>query len=402
MRRLVRPRAVPTSAETHRVTPFEIFIDLVFVFALTRIIDFMGHPPTFRSMGQGLVLLVLIWFSWAAYTWLANQVRADVGVIRAGTLLAMAALFVAALVIPDAWRAAHTGMTAPLILVGAYVALRLVHFLLYYLVVAHDPRVRAGLRLIAIPIVLAWIPLVLGAVYGGTAQTLLWVASSLIDIGGQRTAFAVAGGWQLRSPNHFSERNALALIIAFGESLISVGTGAGTAVTRAPVLFAALLGLTVTVCLWWLYFDRIGPAAARALAEATGARRDRIASDAYSLAYLLLVSGIIYLALGIEQVVEHLAHGRPDSFGGESLDWASATALFGGAALYLSGRLLFGWFSVRSAPPTQLVVVVVILLLLPVGRMLPALAALALVATVLVGTVGFERLTRPPGPTAAS
>ncbi|MEO3818940.1 low temperature requirement protein A [Plantactinospora sp. B24E8] len=400
MGRISRARAVPTRAETHRATPFEIFFDLVFVFALTRIIDFMGHPPTFWSMGQGLLLLVLIWFSWAAYTWLGNQVRADVGVIRAGTLLAMAALFVAALVMPDAWRSDHVGMAAPLILVGAYVALRLVHFLLYYRVAVDDPRVRARLRWIAVPIVLAWIPLVLGAVYGGTAQTLLWLLSLLIDIGGQRIALAIAGGWQLRSPNHFSERHGLALIIALGLSLISVGAGAGTAAARAPVLFAALLGLTVTVCLWSLCFDRVGPAAARALAGATGSRRVQIASDAYSLAYLLLVSGIIYLALGIGQVVEHLAHKQPDSSGGEPLSWASTTALFGGVALHLTGRLLSVWFSVRSAPPAQLGTVVVTLLLLPVGRMLPALAALGLVVAVLVVAVGFERLTHRSEPAA--
>ncbi len=33
----------PVTDETHRVTAFEVFVDLVFVFAFTRIISFMVH-----------------------------------------------------------------------------------------------------------------------------------------------------------------------------------------------------------------------------------------------------------------------------------------------------------------------------------------------------------------------
>ncbi|MGI5150562.1 low temperature requirement protein A [Plantactinospora sp. CA-294935] len=247
------------------------------------------------------------------------------------------------------------------------------------------------MRVLAIPIVLAWIPLVLGALYGGTAQTLLWAASLLVDIGGQRLTLAAVGGWQLRNPGHFSERHNLALIIALGESLISVGTGAGTAVTHPPVLAAALLALLATVCLWRLYFENVGPAAARVLAGAPPPQRDRIAADGYGLTYLLMIAGIIYLALGIEQVVAHLAEDRSGRFAGEPLDWPSLIALYGGAALYLAGRPLFLRVAVRSAPRAQLGAVGAALLLLPAGRHLPALAALGLIVALLLVVAGYER-----------
>ncbi|MFC6023294.1 low temperature requirement protein A [Plantactinospora solaniradicis] len=392
MRDIFRSRPVLTE-QTHRATPFEIFFDLVFIFALTRIIAFMGQPPTFSMMVRGLLLLVLLWFSWAAYTWLGNQARADVGLVRSGTLLAMAATFVAALVIPDAWRTGEGVTDAPLTLVLAYIVLRGVQLSLFYYSAVEDRALRARLRLFAIPITLAWIPLVLGALLGGDTQTLLWAVAFLVDIGGQRAAYTVGGGWRLRSPSHFAERHGLVLIIALGESLISVGTGAGTAVTRGPVLVAALLGLTTTVCLWWLYFEHLGPVVARALSRASGDRRDRIASDSYGLAYLLLIAGIIYLALGVEQVVAHVAHDQPRHFAGEPLSWTSTIALYGGAVLYLAGRPLILWFAVRSAPPpTQLAAVGVALLLLPVGRVLPALAALGLITALLVTLVCYERL----------
>lgn len=115
---------------------------------------------------------------------------------------------------------------------------------------------------------MAWIPLILGAVLGGTAQTLLWAAALVINFGG---GFLASGfsGWQLRSPSHFTERHGLVLIIALGESLFSVGAGAGPAVTRAPVLAGALLGFVTAVCLWWCYFKSAAPAAARSTGQGT-------------------------------------------------------------------------------------------------------------------------------------
>jgi Bacterial low temperature requirement A protein (LtrA) len=84
----------------------------------------MGHPPTPLTVAQGFVLL-LLWNSWTSYTWLGNQARADLGLIRAGTIVAMAATFVAAQVIPDAWRHGAVTTDAPLTL--AYVVLTALH-----------------------------------------------------------------------------------------------------------------------------------------------------------------------------------------------------------------------------------------------------------------------------------
>ncbi|MFF4879587.1 low temperature requirement protein A [Micromonospora sp. NPDC000668] len=392
MRRTFRSRPVLTE-ETHRATTFEIFFDIVFVFALTRLIAFMGEPPTLLSMAQGMLLLLLLMISWGAYTWLGNQARADTGLVPAGTVIAMAAIFVAALVIPDAWRHGRD-VNAPLTLAVAYIVIRAVQLALYFYAAAEDRQLRAKLLIFAIPTALGWIALILGAVQGGTAQTLLWAAAFVIDIGGGRVAYVFRGGWPLRSPRHFAERHGLVLIIALGESLISVGTGAGTAVARWPVLVAALLGLSMTVCLWWLYFANAAAAAAQALAQATGIRRDKIASDAYSLGLLPLIAGVIYLALGTEQVLADLARNRPQHPFGEPLDWTSTTALYGGVVLYLTGRLLFLRLAVRSAPTAQLVAVGVALLLLPAARGMPSLAALGLLTAFLIALACYELLAQ--------
>ncbi|SCF11615.1 Low temperature requirement protein LtrA [Micromonospora coriariae] len=399
MRLILRSRPVLTE-ETHRATSFEIFFDLVFIFALTRVIAFMGHPPTPLTVAQGLIMLLLLWNSWTSYTWLGNQARADLGLISAGTTVAMGAIFVAALVIPDAWRRGAATVDAPLTLALAYIVLTALHLTLYFFAAMGDRRLRTTLRLYGSVTALAWIPLILGAVLGGTAQALLWSAAVVINFGGGLLTSAVSG-WQLRSPSHFTERHGLVLIIALGESLFSVGAGAGAVVTHWPVRVAALLAFTATVCLWWCYFKSSAPAAAEALGRAPTERRNQVAVNAYSLAHFALIAGVIYLALGIEQVLEHLAHDQPRHVAGTPLDWTSTLALYGGVILYHTGRVLFLRFTIRSTPPAQLVALGVPVLLLPVARILPALAALGLLTAFLVALVCYERLSRgEQGPTA--
>jgi low temperature requirement protein LtrA len=381
--------------ETHRATTFEIFFDLVFVFALTRISAFMAQALTPAALAQGLLLLLWFWYAWTCYTWLGNRARADVGLIRAGITAAMAAIFVAALVIPDAWRHGSGTVDAPLTLALAYLVVRALHLALYLYSAADDPLSRRQVLRFAIPTALAWAPLILGAALGGIAQTLLWAVAFVVDYGGGRIA-AGFSQWEIRSPSHFCERHGLVLIIALGESLVSVGAGAGSAVTRGPVMVAALLGFTTAVCLWWLYFENAAPAAAQQLASAPQStrRRQRLASDAYTLAHLPLIAGIIYLALGIHEVLAQVAHAQP-GHAGAPLDWTSTVALYGGAVIYLVGRFLFLRFAVRYTSPAQLVAIGAALLLLPAGRFLPALPALGLLTALLAALACYERLSRP-------
>jgi low temperature requirement protein LtrA len=381
--------------ETHRATTIEVFFDLVFAFALTRVTAFMGRPPTPLTLVQGLILLLLLWMSWTTYTWLSDRVRADVGLVGGGILVAMAAVFVAALVIPDAWRHGREILGAPLVLALAYVVIRGTDVGLYYYAAAGDPPLRKTVRLFAITTTLAWVPLILGAVLDGAAQTPLWAAAFLIDFSGGFVASALSG-WELPSPSHFTERHGLVLIIALGESLLSIGVGVGTAVIRGPVLVAALLGFAVSVCLWWFYFKNTAAPAGVALGRVPMERRGVVGSNAYSLAHFPLIAGVIYIALGIEQVVSRLAGSQPRPPARAPLPWTSTAALYGGVALYFIGRIMFLRLSVRSAPPSRYVAAGAALVLLPLARILPALAALGLLTAYLVALLLYERLSRRP------
>lgn len=377
------------TAESHRVTSFEIFFDLVFVFAITRVVSFMARSLSAAALGRGLILLLLLWWSWAAYVWLGNRVRADQGPVRAGMLVVMAALFIAGLVMPDAWSRHPGKVDAPLILAVAFIVVRLVYFGLQ-LTAAEDRRLRAQLLADAIPQTISLAPLIAGALLAGGWQTALWAVAFAIDFGGGWFASRV-GGWQVRSPGHFAERHRMVLIIVLGESLISAGTGAGDSLSGTAVLVAAALGFAAVVCLWLLYFERLAAAAEDALESASPPARARIGRDAYTMVHFVLIAGVIYIALGAREVLASVNDSGASAFGA-TLNWPALTALYAGTAGYLLGRAGFARLTVRSVPSADLTAAAVLLILLPVARHLSALAALAVVSVTLIALIAVGRV----------
>ncbi len=91
-----------------RVSPLELFFDLVFVLAITQCTTLMAADPTWRGIGRGLVVLGLLWCSWGGYAWVTSVVDPDEGGVRLVLFAAMAALLVTSLCVPkafgDSWR----------------------------------------------------------------------------------------------------------------------------------------------------------------------------------------------------------------------------------------------------------------------------------------------------------
>src|ERR671939_358849 len=86
-----------------RVTPLELFFDLVVVFAITQVTQLMSNDPSWRGLGHGMLVLAAIWWLWTGYAWLTNTLEPEQGLVRAGMFSAMAAMFLAALAVPHAF-----------------------------------------------------------------------------------------------------------------------------------------------------------------------------------------------------------------------------------------------------------------------------------------------------------
>src|ERR1700722_20290218 len=85
----------------HSVTSLELLFDLVFVFGFTQVTTVLFDDATWTGIGHGLLVIVALWWVWASYAWLTSTVDTNDGWVSAAMLVAMAAMFVAALAVPD-------------------------------------------------------------------------------------------------------------------------------------------------------------------------------------------------------------------------------------------------------------------------------------------------------------
>ena len=151
-----------------RVTPLELFFDLVFVFALTQVTGFLADHLTWVGMLQGGALLMVLWAAWGGYSWLTNAVPAEEAIpARLVIFLAMAAMFVASLAVPGVFG--RYGV----IFGSAYFVVQLLQVILYALATGREPERRAILRL-APGFVGAPALLILAGFLDGFAQGALW------------------------------------------------------------------------------------------------------------------------------------------------------------------------------------------------------------------------------------
>lgn len=375
-------RGIRVSAETHRVTTFELFFDLVFVFAVTQVTVFMASQHSALGVLQGLVILTLIWWSWVAYSWLANQTHADEGIVRIGMTVAMIAMFGVALTIPEAFSDLEGGLFGPFVLAICYVIVRVVHAVLYIISAGDD----VGLRKQVIRTSFAWVVgaglIIVGAVIGGEYEVWWWLAAIVVDA--LLTYLTSTGGnWRLHSPAHWTERYGLIVILALGESIVAIGVGAAALPVSAPILIGATLGVLLSVGLWWLYFDWIALAAEHILAKLTGIARVTMATDGYTYLHYSLIAGIVVSALGVKEVLGHADSADP-------LGWFGAAALAGGTSLYLAGHGFF-WYRMSGRwNYWRLGAATLLLLLMPWVALLPPLVALGLVVVVVLSLVVVE------------
>jgi low temperature requirement protein LtrA len=357
----------------HRVTPRELFFDLVFVFAFTQVATLLADDPTFTGIGRGVLILAALWWAWSAYAWLTNNVDPEEGIVGAALLVALLAMFVAALVVPGAFGDEGVLFGAAFLVVCA------VHLGLYVLA-GRGNRDLLGAVLRLAPWSLLGATLILVAGVADGARTWLWVAALACTYVG--AALSGSTGW-LVHPSHFAERHGLVLIIALGEAFIAIGIGAtGTGIGLGEVV-AASLGLLVATSFWLAYFDFFSIRGERLLGDVQGPERVALARDAYTYLHLPMIIGIVLFAFAMKTIVGHV---------GDELDSVAAFALCAGCALYL---LTFSAIRIRVERRWRLsrgrfVAALLLLLLLPVATMVPALAALALITAVWLGLHTYE------------
>jgi low temperature requirement protein LtrA len=354
------------------VTPLELFFDLVLVLAITQCTALMAHHPNWSGLLQGLLVLGVLWWGWVGYAWLTSVVDPEEVVVRFFIFVAMAALLIVSLCVPEAFGA--LALTFAL----AFGVFRVAHIALFMVASEDDDSLRHSVLGLALSTTAAVALLVAASFFDGLLQGALWALAIFVDMAGPY--FFGSEGWRF-VPGHFAERHGLIIIIALGESIVAIGIGAGGELDLGIGL-AAVLGVGLAAALWWLYFDIVALVSAQRLAEAEPGRvQNELARDSYSYIHYALVAGIVLIAFGLKTTIGHT---------GEHLHTVPAFALLGGVAAYLLGLVGFRYRHIQTINRHRLVLAIVLLALVPLATAIPALVSLAIVDVLVVALIVYE------------
>jgi low temperature requirement protein LtrA len=369
------------------VTPLELFFDLVFVFALTQITAFMADELNWRGILRGVLVIMLLWWAWTGYAWLANVASAEERPIKLSILAGMAAMFILALCIPEAFEDAPGGLDGPVVLAICYLIFRTMHLVVFMIVSREDAGLRRQVLRFAVSVVTSGAMLLAASQFEGWLQTGLWMFALLADYVG--TALGGFRGWRLPSPGHFSERHGLIIIVALGESIVAIGVGVAKEPISWVIIVASVLGLLLSSALWWAYFDVSALLGEHALVNEPSKTRARLARNAYSYAHLPLMLGIVLVAFGLKEVLFYVSDSSHHTLA-DPLPRVALAALVGGVVVYLLGHVIFKWLTVHTVSVVRLAAAGLLLLTIPLLAERPALLQLGVVALLVTGAVMIE------------
>ena len=362
---------------SERVSTFELFFDLVFVFTVTQLSAVLAHDLTWAGLLHVTLMLGLIWWMYGGYAWLTNAIATERAVHRTLLLGGMCGYLVLALAIPAAFDG--TGLAfglGYLIVVGVHTWLFIhgsgAHAAQAFARIAPFNAVTAGM-------------VVVGGALGGTTQELLWAAAFLVEW--LTPKLTKNEGFDIGA-SHFVERHALVVIVAIGESVVAIGIGAAGLAVDVALAVAAVLGLVLSAGLWLTYFGGDDEAAERAMHALPPIERATKAIDAFGYAHMVMLLGIVCVAVGLKKVTGHPY---------DTLQTAPALALAGGIALFLAGDAAFRRSLRIGSGARRSAAAVLALATIPVGTQL---AGVAQVAT-LVAVVAAAAAARPGRPGGA-
>jgi low temperature requirement protein LtrA len=296
----------------------ELFFDLVYVFAITQLSDFLSRDATFRHALEALIMFGAVWWAWNYTAWATNWLDPESipGALLMIVLMAISLVMSAA--IPDAFD----GRGVP-----------------FWAFTGADDRMRRNYAQLLAWSCIAGVIWIAGAFVDHDLRVWLWLAALAVDLAAPLHGFRLPGvgatpmqDWTLLG-GHLAERCQLVLMIALGESVLRVGLTFSDQNDSPSVDAAFIVGFLICAGLWATYFLRYAERGAEAISS-TVADAASVGRSGYAYAHAMMVAGVILVAVAI-----HLTIDNPD----ESASAASALTMLGGPALFLAGLALFKW-----------------------------------------------------------
>ena len=365
--------------EERHASNLELFVDLVFVFAITQVTSLIAHELTWAGVGRGMLIAWLVWWLWSQYVWAGTVLDLE----RSGHARRIAVLgsippaLLMAIGIPSAY-----GSTGMLFAVAYLTAQAWMIAIQGQAAWSDEPQRAAWLRFAPLamisPVVVA-----IGANFAGDARTWWWITAALVGVAGAlnsaRRRDDETSAWSI-NPSHFAERHSLFMIISLGEVLVAIGAKVTDKLSSEDL--TAELVVTVVVCvflaaaLWWVYFAFVPRACEAYLSRLQGNDRARYARDAYTFTHFAIVLGVVFYAVVAKHVVVHP---------GEPLDQADRWMLTASVLLFTGGLIVVKVRTTRGIAPERVAVIAVGCGAAFSGDSIDAIAAIAVIGVTMIG-----------------
>jgi low temperature requirement protein LtrA len=357
----------------------ELFFDLVYVFAITQLSDFLFAHPSARGAVQTLIMFTAVWWAWNYTAWATNWIDPDRPRVALLLIVLMAISLVMSAAIPEAFTARGFPFAA------AYVGMQVARSAFMVWAFPAGDRMRRNYAQLLGWSAIAGVAWLAGAFFGGDGRIAVWILAIVLDLGAPIHGFRLPGvsatpigDWTLAGA-HLAERCQLVLMIALGESVLRVGLSFSDQRGSAAVDASFVVGFVATASLWGTYFLRHAEQGAAAISSSPSDAA-RLGRAAYAYAHAIMVAGVIAVAVAVRLTIE--APGA-----GASAPAAAAT--LAGPAIYLAGLILFK-HSVRRGsigPPVAGIGALALLVLaaLFTDRLVLSAAATVVLAALAVG-----------------
>ncbi|GAB3986555.1 low temperature requirement protein A [Plantactinospora veratri] len=333
----------------------ELFFDLAFVFALTRVsqrfVDLGGDAgwALVAGLGRTLLLFLALWLIWSHTTWITSRYDPEQSIIQAVVVGTMFASLVMAVTLPRALEERALPFAV------AYLVVMVVRPLVIAAALRGHPRRRVALRLA--PWAAATAPLwLVGALGPDQLRLPLWAAALAVDylawaLGWPlpRLGAATVGRWRIAG-EHLAERHQQMFLIALGESIWGIGIVFGGVGYSAERVAAFGVAFITTALLWRIYFHRAGLLLPQALDRSPLPGRLGVASQR---THVFLVLSVLVTAVAYELVITQ-------PFGQVRPTWL--LFVVGGPALFLAARARLEYEIFGRVARSQLIGLVVLLL----------------------------------------
>jgi low temperature requirement protein LtrA len=235
------------------VSWLELFFDLYFVVVIAELAHYLASHVSWAGLGAFIFLFLPVWWVWIGSTYYIERFETE-GIEQR--------LIIFAQMIPIAGLAvfAHGGLGKTSVGYAlSYAICRTFHTFLWGRAGRHDRLFRPVAKRFVLGFSISLGLFYLSVLVPPPVRFWLWGAGLLIDL--VTPLFTLKQQAQLPqlSTSKLPERYGLFMIIVLGESVIGVVAGlAERDEFSFLVAIAAILGITMSFGLWWIYFDFVG------------------------------------------------------------------------------------------------------------------------------------------------